>query len=82
MEDAFKLAPFAADWLLCDMIEDPERVLGLTARWRDAGTRRFVVNLKFGRLDPLPLLRKARAALPGARCSHLFHDRDEFTVLL
>jgi 23S rRNA (cytidine2498-2'-O)-methyltransferase len=41
-----------------------------------------VVNLKFGRLDPLPLLRKARAAFPGARCLHLYHDRDEFTVLL
>lgn len=81
-EDAFKLAPFAADWLLCDMIEDPERVLALAARWRAAGARRLVVNLKFGRLDPLPLLRRARAALPGARCSHLFHDRDEFTVLL
>lgn len=81
-QDAFKLAPFAADWLLCDMIEDPDRVLELAARWRAAGARRLVVNLKFGRLDPLPLLRRARAALPGARCSHLFHDRDEFTVLL
>lgn len=81
-EDAFKLAPFAADWLLCDMIEEPARVLELAVRWRAAGARRLVVNLKFGRQDPLPLLRRARAALPGARCSHLFHDRDEFTVLL
>lgn len=81
-EDAFKLAPFAADWLLCDMIEDPGRVLDLAVRWRATGARRLVVNLKFGRQDPLPLLRRARAALPGARCSHLFHDRDEFTVLL
>jgi 23S rRNA (cytidine2498-2'-O)-methyltransferase len=82
MEDAFKLAPRPADWLLCDMLEDPERVLELVLRWRAAGARRLVVNLKFGRLDPLPLLRRARAALPGARCLHLFHDRDEFTVLL
>jgi 23S rRNA (cytidine2498-2'-O)-methyltransferase len=81
-EDAFKLEPRAADWLLCDMLEDPERVLALISRWRAAGARRLVVNLKFGRLDPLPLLRKARAAFPGGRCLHLFHDRDEFTVLL
>lgn len=82
MEDAFKLAPFAADWLLCDMIEDPARVLELVGRWRGAGARRLVVNFKFGRLDPLPLLRRVRATIPGARCSHLYHDREEFTALL
>ncbi len=85
-EDAFKFAPQApADWLFCDMVEDPERVAGLLEDWLARGwCRRFVVNLKFGRRDPLPLLRRARA-LRG-RCAvlkvrHLFHDREEFTLV-
>lgn len=83
-EDAFRFQPGTCDWLFCDMIEDPERVLELLNRWVAAGAcRRFIVNLKFGRTDPLPLLRKARA-LPvrgGVIARHLYHDRDEFTVL-
>lgn len=86
-EDAFKFAPpKPADWLFCDMVEDPDRVLDLLGRWLAKGLcRSFVVNLKFGRLDPLPLLRRARAALEGRcrvlRLRHLYHDRDEFTVV-
>jgi 23S rRNA (cytidine2498-2'-O)-methyltransferase len=87
MEDAFKFAPApAADWLFCDMVEDPERVLALVERWLQEGwCRRFVVNLKFGRTDPIPLLRKAEAVL-RPRCSllrfrHLFHDREELTAV-
>ncbi len=83
MEDAFKYEPPKADWLFCDMIEDPERVLDLTRRWLEAGRcRRLVVNLKFGRHDPLPLIRKAKA-LPAkdVKVRHLYHDREEVTVL-
>ena len=84
-QDAFKYEAAPVDWLFCDMVEDPDRVLDLTARWLSEGRcRRFVVNLKFGRLDPLPLLRRARAALEP-RCAvlkirHLFHDREEVTL--
>lgn len=83
-EDAFKFDA-RADWLLCDMVEDPERVLSLLEGWLDRGAcRRFVVNLKFARKDPLPLLRRARRL--NARCSlllarHLYHDREELTLL-
>lgn len=83
-EDAFAFDG-RADWLFCDMIEDPDRVLRMTTRWLDERRcRRFVVNLKYGRLDPLPLLRRARQL--AARCErfslkHLYHDRDEVTMV-
>lgn len=85
MEDAF-LFSGSADWLFCDMVEDPDRVLQLISGWlSNRRCRRFVVNLKFGRLDPLPLLRRARAAL-SPKCAtltlrHLYHDREEFTMV-
>ena len=50
--------------------------------------RRFVVNLKFGRVDPIALLEELRApASPllrhaaGLRILHLYHDREEFTLV-
>lgn len=53
------------DWLFCDLVEEPHHVLQhivepwLTQRW----CRRFVVNLKFGRVDAIALL--AEPARPG-----------------
>jgi 23S rRNA (cytidine2498-2'-O)-methyltransferase len=86
-EDAFKFVPAApADWLFCDMVEDPERVTALLERWLEGGLcRRFVVNLKFGRADALKALDRAAKAL-APRCSlyrarHLYHDREEFTLV-
>jgi 23S rRNA (cytidine2498-2'-O)-methyltransferase len=55
----------------------------LARRW----CRYFVVNLKFGRVDPIALLRELRAptspfASPAkaTRIHHLYHDREEFTL--
>ena len=91
-EDAFRFRPATGevfDWLFCDLVEEPHHVLRqlvhpwLKHRW----CRRFVINLKFGRVDPLTLLRELRA--PGSpfathaavfRIRHLYHDREEFTV--
>ena len=49
--------------------------------------RRFVISLKFGRVDPIALLGELRAAdspfagnASGVRILHLYHDREEFTV--
>lgn len=86
MEDAFKFAPEKPmDWLFCDMVEDPERIVVLVDRWLKEGwCRRFVVNLKFGRTDPIPLLRRAddlRRHCSTLTFRHLFHDREEFTVV-
>jgi 23S rRNA (cytidine2498-2'-O)-methyltransferase len=92
-EDAFKFAPpdgQVFDWMFCDLVEDPHHVLNnLIAPWLERGwCRRFVVILKFGRTDPIALLREVEA--PGgllARCAtdvrirHLYHDREEFTIV-
>lgn len=92
-EDAFRFTPREGevfDWLFCDLVEDPHHVLRhivepwLARRW----CRRFVVNLKFGRVDPIALLRELRASssllmrqVPAARIVHLYHDREELTVV-
>ena len=90
-EDAFRFAPPAGatfDWLFCDLVEEPHHVLRdildpwLARRW----CRYVVLNLKFGRVDPIALLREIGAgaggvsALSAWRISHLYHDREEFTL--
>jgi 23S rRNA (cytidine2498-2'-O)-methyltransferase len=92
-EDAFRFAPPAGrvfEWMFCDLVEEPHHVLeNLVSPWLGGGwCRRFVVTLKFGRTDPLALLREARAAgSPFALNAqdlcirHLYHNREEFTVM-
>lgn len=92
-EDAFKFAPRAEekfDWLFCDLVEEPHHVVQhLAAPWLARGwCRRFVINLKFGRVDAIALLRELRAAdspfgqfAPDTRIRHLYHDREEFTLV-
>ncbi len=90
--DAYRHVPPAGqvyDWLFCDVVDDPVKVLGLLEHWvARRWCRRFIVNLKFGRVDPLPLLRRATGpgALLARACTilcarHLFHDREEFTLV-
>jgi len=84
-EDAFKFKPAQrVDWLFCDLLEEPRKALDLLRRWVEAGwCRRFVVNLKFGRNDPLPLLREARGLetlCRALKARHLYHDREELTL--
>lgn len=92
-EDAFTFRPGEGecfDWLFCDLVEDPHHVLQniaepwLSQRW----CRRFVLNLKFGRVAPVPFLREIAGSgsvfarhSPGYRIRHLYHDREEFTVV-
>ncbi|HXQ79985.1 MAG TPA: SAM-dependent methyltransferase [Opitutaceae bacterium] len=90
--DAFGFSPgrnAVYDWLFCDLLEDPHKVLELiVSPWLAGGwCRRFVVNLKFGRGDPIALLGELRAPdsplaanAAGVRIVHLYHDREEFTV--
>lgn len=91
-EDAFKFTPAAGerfDWLFCDLVEDPYHVMQLIERWlKNNYCRRFVVNLKFGRADALDLLSKVldpdgrlRPHCSALTVRHLFHDRDEFTLV-
>ena len=92
-EDAFKYRPAEGkvlDWLFCDLVEEPHHVMQqLITPWLTQGwCRRFVVNLKFGRVDPIALLEELRGPespftrhAPGFRIRHLYHDREEFTVV-
>jgi 23S rRNA (cytidine2498-2'-O)-methyltransferase len=92
-DDAFKFSPRAGetfDWLFCDLLEEPHHVLQhIVTPWLARGwCRRFVVNLKFGRVDAVALLRELRAAdspfvahAAGLRIRHLYHDREELTVV-
>lgn len=92
MEDAFRFAPAtgSVDWLFCDMVEEPHHVLrNIVEPWLAKGLcRRYVINLKFGRVDPIALLRELKSSdSPFVRYSsawkvrHLYHDREEFTVV-
>jgi 23S rRNA (cytidine2498-2'-O)-methyltransferase len=102
-EDAFKFSPVVGgdgehgplprppfDWLFCDLVEEPHHVLKhiveawLAHRW----CRRFVVNLKFGRVDAIGLLRELRASdsplalhATATLIRHLYHDREELTLM-
>ena len=92
LEDAFRFVPATGqtcDWLFCDMVEEPHHVLRhIVEPWLERGwCRYFVVNLKFGRVDPVALLQELRQPdsilqryAPGVRIRHLYHDREEFTL--
>jgi len=91
--DAFGFHPGPGerfDWLLCDLVEEPHHVLqGIVGPWLERSwCRQFVVNLKFGRVDALALIRELRAPdsplatrAEEVRIRHLFHDREELTVV-
>lgn len=103
LEDAFKFQPALTevaegepdeaevfDWLFCDLVEEPHHVMqNIVTPWLANGwCRHFVINLKFGHVDSLALLREVRA--PGSpfaahatnlRIRHLYHDREEFTLV-
>jgi len=92
-EDAFGFRPEGGEpvnWLFCDLVEEPHHVVrNLIAPWLERRwCRRFVVILKFGRVDPIALLREVRS--PDSpfvkhtallRVRHLYHDREEFTLV-
>jgi len=87
-EDGFRWTPpKPVDWVVCDMVEQPQRVATLMADWLARGhAARAVFNLK------LPMKQRwravdeclgaMRARLPGAtlRAKQLYHDREEITV--
>ncbi len=91
--DAFRFSPREGerfDWLFCDLVEEPHHVLQhIVAPWLGRGwCRSFVINLKFGRVDAVALLRELDAPESpfvrfsrGARVRQLYHDREEFTVV-
>jgi 23S rRNA (cytidine2498-2'-O)-methyltransferase len=84
-ESAFALEPGSigpVDWLFCDVICYPARLLRLVERWRASGlVRTFVCTIKFqGETDHESAA--AFAAIPGAQVLHLHHNKHELTFLL
>ncbi|MFV8834218.1 23S rRNA (cytidine(2498)-2'-O)-methyltransferase RlmM [Aquisalimonas sp. APHAB1-3] len=91
-EDGFRYRPRRpVDWLVCDMVERPARILPLMTSWLTEGAcRQAVFNLKLPMKqrhatvrDGLEQLRSALQSSGRAmdvRCKQLYHDREEVTV--
>lgn len=83
-QSAFALEPQAigpVDWLFCDVVCYPKRLLGLVRKWLKAGTvGRFVCTLKFQGATDLEAMR-AFAAIPDSRLLHLHHNKHELTFI-
>ncbi len=81
IDSAFAFSPEPVDWLVCDVIAYPARLLSLVERWIAAGAARHIVcTIKFqGETDHAAA--DAFAALPGGRVAHLFHNKHELTLL-
>lgn len=93
-QDGFRYRPKKpVDWLVCDMVEQPQRVAALVAAWVAAGsTPRAIFNLKLpmkkrvaALADALDIVRDtldAKGLRYELRAKQLYHDREEVTVFL
>ncbi|MDD5057516.1 MAG: 23S rRNA (cytidine(2498)-2'-O)-methyltransferase RlmM [Sideroxydans sp.] len=93
-QDGFKFRPQRpVDWLVCDMVEQPQRVAELMTEWFVGGlTMHAIFNLKLPMKKRVAAMQEAlnriRTALnnKGVRYSlqakQLYHDREEVTVYL
>jgi 23S rRNA (cytidine2498-2'-O)-methyltransferase len=80
-ESAFAIAPEPVDWLCCDVVAYPARLLALLHRWLDAGAARYIVcTIKF-QGDTDHTTAEALAAIDGARLMHLCHNKHELTFV-
>lgn len=88
-KDAFIWHPDSSvDWLFCDMVEQPLKVLNRIKDWfSNRWCRYSIVNFKYGYSDPekiIDLIYSSKGLVPYTQeilCRHLFHDRDEITVM-
>lgn len=88
-EDGFRYRPSRpVDWLVCDMVEQPQRVTALIGDWLEQGSaRRAIFNLKLPMKKRHAMVAEClvalRKRLPQAvvRAKQLYHDREEVTVL-
>jgi len=91
-EDGFRYRPSRpVDWLLCDMVEQPQRIAALMGDWLLRGDcRRALFNLKLPMKKRHECLQECLTGLrlrldeAGLRhqrlCKQLYHDREEVTV--
>jgi 23S rRNA (cytidine2498-2'-O)-methyltransferase len=90
-EDGFRFRPTrAVDWLVCDMVEKPAKVVDLVLKWFQGGhCRAAVFNLKLPMKRRFEAWSQARVAFApllarglSLRARQLYHDREEITVAL
>jgi 23S rRNA (cytidine2498-2'-O)-methyltransferase len=81
-ESAFALDPTQeqpVDWLVCDVIAYPERLLTLVRNWIASGkAKNIICTLKFQAATDHESA-EAFAAIEGGQVSHLFHNKHELT---
>jgi len=81
-ESAFALDPRALgeiDWLFCDVVCYPKRLLALVETWLASGrARRLVCTIKFQGATDFEAMHRF-AAIPGSRLLHLHHNKHELT---
>lgn len=92
--DGFRWRPRQrVDWLLCDMVERPQRVAELMARWVAEGyCRDALFNLKLPMKKRYAEVQRCRGLIADRldaegikyrlRIKHLYHDREEVTAYL
>ncbi len=93
-QDGFRFRPQRpVDWLVCDMVEQPQRVATLMGEWFASGlTQRAIFNLKLPMKKRVAALNAALDLVRGAlnakgiryrlEAKQLYHDREEVTVFL
>jgi len=93
-KDGFRFRPDKpVDWVVCDMVEQPQRVAELMADWIINGhAQRAIFNLKLPMkkrtaalnesLAKIRSLLAARGIKARLQTKQLYHDREEVTVLL
>ena len=90
-EDAFTWQPknIPIDWLFCDVVEQPQKVFDTIKIWFKNGWCKFaIINFKYGYSNPgavMELIYNQKGLIPYSQkltCRHLFHDRDEITVMV
>jgi 23S rRNA (cytidine2498-2'-O)-methyltransferase len=93
-EDGFRYrVPKPVDWLLCDMVEQPQRIAALMGDWLTRGDcRRALFNLKLPMKKRYESLQgclgslEARLGEAGLDhrllCKQLYHDREEVTAYI
>jgi 23S rRNA (cytidine2498-2'-O)-methyltransferase len=91
-EDAFTYQPHkAVDWMVCDIVDKPTRVIKLMTQWLVNGwCRETIFNLKLPMKQRYPEVKSCLDYLQNAlndagvrysiAAKHLYHDREEITV--
>ncbi len=82
--------PQKVDWLVCDMITQPQRTTELMLSWLQQGwATRAIFNLKLPMKKRWPMVASCLEQLEQGLASHyrikarqLYHDRDEVTVVI